>query len=792
LLPRDELLTALWPDVVVTDGSLARCVSALRAELGSGAHGLIKTVNRRGYIFATPVTLHEPAGIAACSSPQPLPSLAAQPLCGRTNELAELAALMESESLVSIAGPGGIGKTRLALAIALRQRDRSSDGVYLVELALVRDPSLVTAALARALGYPAQRTDCDSTSIAMTMGQRAPLIVLDNCEHVLDAVRSLVATLQRHAPRVRILATSQEPLRVRTERVLHLSSLAVPQSCDLSASEALAYGSIELFCLRARAACPDSRLDEHQVGAVVDICRQLDGSPLAIELAAARLHLLGVDGLRTKLARRLDVLTSGFADALPKHRTLRAALEWSHALLNPSEQQAFDRLGVFVGSFSLDAALQVLGGGAQHDLATLGLMDSLVCKSLVVVERGARTRYRLHESNRLFALEQLSASGGLETARRRHALATQAVIEAIDRHVWVSTGPSLQAEFEPELGNLRVALSWALGASGDSIIAIGLATAALWLWDSLGLAAEGIAYLVSLRTRLSDETPRKLQAAYWRALILQHHGIGPAPHWLEAARKAVDLTRETADASVLYEALVRAVIILSRAGITETAERYLIEAQTLEELGWPTRKRATGRFARAEYLEAADRLEEARQAQEERLAMLLQDGQHGLCLHAQSQLVMLSLATGDSKGAVERGRRALQEPRAGWLPFRSRLLQLAVAEALLVEGQLRDATELVDACIPLLRLSDAAWQALDLLALVWAERGDAPRAARLLASADKHHRLFGFERKPHRARNRARLFGRLAVALPDVALVKACAEGEALKEGEAIALATTW
>jgi predicted ATPase len=306
------------------------------------------------------------------------------PLYGRADDLAMLRELVAAHTLVSVVGPGGIGKTCLARAAAHAFREVFADGVWIVELAPITDPVLVTGTVSRLLELHSE--PARAAELATMLGSRRMLLVLDNCEHLLDAVAQLAAEVRRQAPHVHVLATSQEPLKLADEQVYRLGTLAVPETA--SAAGAQDAGAVALFVARAKAADPRFALTDANVATVIEICRRLDGIPLAIELAAARVPLLGVEGLCARLNDRFRVLTAGARLALRRHKTLRAALEWSYGLLTGDEQAAFRRLGVFAGSFGLDSAQHVIAAGAIDAWAALDLLGTLVDKSLVVADAG--------------------------------------------------------------------------------------------------------------------------------------------------------------------------------------------------------------------------------------------------------------------------------------------------------------------------------------------------------------------------------------------------------------------
>ena len=517
LVSKDELLEIAWPGVVVEENNLQVQIHALRKLLGSQA---IATIPGRGYRFSMPIDGARPArpveprDAPASSDPRTNLARTLLPLYGRVADLATLRELVEKHRFVTIAGPGGIGKSRLAEAVEHSLLERWPDGGWMVELAGLSDPHLVSNSVARALKVSIRAQDTALDDLVTAIADRRMLLVLDNCEHLLEATAALARAILAAAPGIHILATSQEPLHLPLEQQYRAAPLAVP--AELPLERARTFGAVALFEARVRAANPAFSLSDEKVALAVDICRRLDGLPLAIELAAARVAAVGLRAVRDKLDERFKLLTGGSRATLRRHQTLRAALEWSHNLLNDAERTVFRRLGVFAGGFTMEMAQALASSEGLDEWAVLEHLSALIDKSLVAVDAGDPPRYRLLESSRAFALEQLAAS---ETATmlRRHAQAMRAFLERID-------GASLDGELRtdqyaaavlPELDNLRAAHAWAIGDDGDPGIAFALGVHSGAVIDYAQECAEWITALPEPGER---EMPDVLAARYFRAI----------------------------------------------------------------------------------------------------------------------------------------------------------------------------------------------------------------------------------------------------------------------------------
>jgi len=449
----------------------------------------------RGYNFVAPLTVAVPPQVPLRPTLAPagahnLP-LAVTRMIGRDESVAALISRLAGQRLVTVVGPGGIGKTTVALAVAERVTANYEHGVWLVDLAPLDDPRLVPSAVGTVLGLEMRAEDPLRALVAALRDNRM-LLLLDNCEHVIEAVASLVAALLGGARGVSILATSREPLKVAGEGEYRLGPLNSPrQSTGLTAAEAAAFPAVQLFVERVTAIVEDFALTDANAPLVVEICRRLDGLPLAIEFAAPRLEVLGIEGLAARLDDSLQLLGVRRRTTMPRHRTMRAVVDWSYGLLSGDEQLFFRALGIFAGGFTVEGAAAVAIDAANGRTVAIDRLADLVAKSLVVADvSGAKPRFRLLDTTRAYAIEKLHASGERERIARRHAEFYRDLFERAEREVPARPTGEWLVDYAGELDNLRAALDWAFSPSGDVSIGVALTADAVPLWMRLALLEE--------------------------------------------------------------------------------------------------------------------------------------------------------------------------------------------------------------------------------------------------------------------------------------------------------------
>ncbi|WP_095124797.1 winged helix-turn-helix domain-containing protein [Pseudomonas sp. Irchel s3a12] len=554
VVSKQQLMAGVWPDSVVEDINLRVHMAALRKALGDGQAGqrYIITVAQRGYSFVAPVlpqSMEErPVGDAGGRHNLPLRRTR---MIGRQALVDSLMTQLPRQRCITLVGPGGIGKTTVALRVAEQLIGHYRDGIRLVDLAPLNDPRLICSHLAALLDLALPEGD-PLAALVNGLQQRQMLLLLDNCEHLIDAVAMLSESILRGAPKVHILATSRESLRAEGEFVQRLDSLEYPlMNATLNRQQALEYSALQLFIERATAAQESFELSDAQLPQAIEICHRLDGIPLALELAAAQVAELGLEGLLSQLQGRLPPLAAGNQSSLERHLTLRATLDWSFNLLAPCEQTCLRRLGVFCGGFTLESAAAVIVGQQIDPGVVFVSITQLVAKSLLSVEVGdEEVFYRLLDTTRRYALEKLEHAAECEETRERHAERCLALMQQAQSD-WEMTPTALWIErYARGLEDLRAALDWSLNGVGPGSLGIRLTAASAPLWQELSLLKEYGGYVrraLSLLDELGEPCPRlkiSLKLALGSAC---YHTWGGTPETIQAFVEARQLAIEHDD-----------------------------------------------------------------------------------------------------------------------------------------------------------------------------------------------------------------------------------------------------
>ena len=808
LVSKDELAQALWRNIVVTDESLTRCVSDIRLALGDGKQRLIKTVPRRGYIFVAPVSVG--AVDASPTAPSTTAGASPAPLDGaahgakahnlprqltsfirKETELAEVKARLARHRLVTLIGPGGAGKTRMALEVGAHVLAEPLDGVWLVELAPLDDPRILGETLCSAIeaqmggGRPA---------IEIAIGylrQKKSLLIVDNCEHLIEAAAQLVEALMRGCPSLSILATSRERLAIAGESTYQVPALEVPPlERELTAAAAQEYDAVRLFVERASATIDGFRLSDADAPAVANICRQLDGMPLAIELAVPQLRMLQLNGIEARLGDPFRFPVRASRTAPLRHQTLATIFDWSYDLLSESERTLFRRLSVFASGWTLEAATSVASGGSLAAKDVLGLLSALVEKSLAVAELGGpEPRYKSLETTRQYAAEKLRASRERDLRRRLADTLIRRFAEASAS--WPSTATETWlAHHEPDLDNLRASLEWCFGPGGDAALGVELTSHSMRIWDELALLSERGRWFKAAIEHSDADTPAATRARLWLGRTsTSAHGDRTN---LEPALAAADLFRETGDRLGLGEALAKAGAALATPENTAEAFPYLDEAMVvLKPLG-PTKHLASclRSLAVAHYFTRNFAAARPLIAESEAIARSLGDGR-GIAT-AQIAAAEHAFAAGAVDDAIARAETMLAGDHYN---RRQRTLALGnLAAYLLAAGRVSKAKAAALEGIREARALDwraAVVRSVEHLALVAALSGAPEEAARLLGYGVAFYAGGTATREFTEMSTYDRLSAQLAAALPQERAAELMAEGARWSEDRIVEIAAS-
>jgi predicted ATPase len=706
---------------------------------------------------------------------------------GREHDVAEVKELLDHHRLVTLVGSGGVGKTRLALQVGAELLDRYSDGVWFVDFAPIADPELVSSVTAQALGMSQQEGRRVDESIPLWLKRKKLLLIFDNCEHVLETVASLAAAILATAEEVRIVATSRQALGIAAEEPVRIPSLDVPHAiADLGATKVMEFAAVALFVSRATTADRSFVLTDDTAPIVADICRRLDGIPLAIELAAARVKVLPVPRLAERLNERFKILTGGSRDALPRQKTLSALLDWSYDLLTEQEQRLFARLGIFAGGFDLDAATNVCGGDGLDELDILDLVGSLTDKSLVVADTtGDHERYRLLESTAAYALEKLSTSGERDTLSRRHAEYFRDQAEAAEECYGTGSTFAWLAGVELELDNYRSALTWALTQGNDAVLGGASAGALQWLWYNAGLAIEGRYWIGLALERVSEAEQPRVAARLWSAL--SSLSSGKRRH--DSAERAIDLYASAADARGVARAQRFLAYALMQMGRLDGAQTMIEQALAASRASGDSWNVANCLVLQGSIEGDCGNVRAARDLYAQALAAYKALGNESRTAIVLANVAELEFADGHPAQALRAANEAQEIQLRGKNAASIANSHCNIAAYRIALG---DLTEARDSAREALRIARQARHeasiavALQHLAVLGALGGAARRGARLLGYVDAQYVALGQQREPTEQWSYDKLMAGLRETLNADEIATLGADGAAWSEDQAV------
>ena len=777
-----ELLDVVWPGLVVEENNLQVQISALRKVLGRDA---IATIPGRGYRFtltSDAVARAPAAGDTVATAPAldlprakrtnvPAPP---QALLGREADIAALLSCVEEQRLVVILGPGGIGKTRVAQVVARQRVGAHADGIWWIDLSTLSAASSIAPAIAAAAQLQLGSGDDSTALLIRAIGERDLLLVLDNCERLATEIARLVQRALNATGKLRILATSQEALRCESEHRYRLDALAVPPAgCALD--EARAFAALQLLEQRAQAVNRRFELTNKTVASARELCRHLDGNALAIEMAAARLPVLGADALNARLVDRLRLLNMAARDVPARQQSLQATLDWSHSLLSPNAQVLFRRLSSFAGSFRFDVAQWLAQGPDLDEWAVLDAVGELLDKSLLQLDQEDPPRIRLLESARLYAGKILASAGEAGEIDLQHGRAMQRLADEAEQAFWTEPEDAWLERYRFDYDNLELAFERACGWHSPEVAA---ATAEiLGRIDTLRSINTFVRARMDAAYELLRMADPRTKARLWDCVVSHRVVVSTAVPRLDSARERAAAWRALGEPKRMYRAQLRLAVEWAVAGDMAASSSALAEARALEDPHWPARLRfeaLSHESMVAVYRgDALLHMEIARK----KLHLAERAGAVREAARARSHMADAALMAGDVPRAINLGREAISALQALDQPGGLGVALANLCSAYLIAGDVASAIETASRAWPLMIANESGPYLFDRLALIAARVGAHEVSARLLGASDARFERDGAPRQPNELRVASLAAQGSEAALGAMHFVKLKAEG---------------
>jgi predicted ATPase len=748
---------------------------ALSPQEGQAFEDAAARARRRGARFAFPVTEAPNNNLT--------PRLTS--FVGRDREVAEIDALLRKHRLVTVTGAGGVGKTRTAVEVAALALEDWEDGVWFADLSSLSDERLVLSRIASAVNIKIVDGHDLLVTIITALKMARLLLILDNCEHIIGEVSGIARELAQACPNVTILATSRERLGLTAEAVYRLPGLPTPERHVSKVSEGLDYAAIALFAERAAAIDNRFELTDDRVDIVADICRDLDGLALAIELAAAQVPQLGLLTLRERLREQVIALSAGARDRPQRQQTMRSTIAWSYDLLSLPERTLFDRLAIFEGGWTLEAAESVCAHAGLHKESILGLLSSLVAKSLVVAGPSMdKVRYAFSEPTRAFAREQFVGSQELEALHRRHATWLAGLSEAADRTYLSAPRQLWLANAEREIGNARAALRWAVETGHDAALAGTIIGGLRGLWRTAGLAAECREWAEAALEQLDVERHPAIAARLYRTIAQATYGASR----IAAAKRELSLLQRLGNRTGIAASLVHLARGLSETGdasealaAIDTTKRIYREEGLQYELPY-----ARAQYVQCQILHRQGRSDEIGEDLQDALATATTYGDEWIALDLKVLLAEVAFDKGDAREAARLAKEALEVAQTRrWQIEEINILNNLSVYAMML-GDIDGAETASKEVLSLSRAREPLAFVLGIqhLSTVAALRGHYPRAARLLGGVDAWCSRERWERGPTEMKGHELLFRILNENLSEPVLRTLKADGAGLSEDQ--------